>query len=111
MSNDIFPFFGNFIKLWKISIVAWSNATNADWKFISEDKYAFPRSDHVHRCSVNGGVQFVEVDEYICKVCQWHNELPIFKVPYYATTSISKKLLDFFAQLKHEWALDHGIAI
>ena len=31
-----------------------------------------------------------------------HNKFLIFKVPCYATTSVSQKLLDFFAQLKHE---------
>ena len=31
-----------------------------------------------------------------------HNKFLVFKVPYYATTSVSQKLLDFFAQLKHE---------
>ena len=31
-----------------------------------------------------------------------HNKFLVFKVPCYATTSVSQKLLDFFAQLKHE---------
>jgi len=30
------------------------------------------------------------------------NKLLVFKVPCYATTSVSQKLLDFFAQLKYE---------
>jgi len=31
-----------------------------------------------------------------------HNKFLVFKVPCYATTSVSQKLLDFFVQLKHE---------
>jgi len=31
-----------------------------------------------------------------------HNKYLVFKVPCYATTSVSQKLLNFFAQLKHE---------
>jgi len=48
-----------------------------------------------------------------CKACQGHNEL-IFKVLYYATTlsSVSQKLVDFFAQLKNtskHYALNYGV--
>jgi len=35
---------------------------------------------------------------YLKGICQRHNEL-IFKVLSYATTSVSQKLLDFFAKL------------
>jgi len=31
-----------------------------------------------------------------------HKKFLVSKVPCYATTSVSQKLLDFFAQLKHE---------
>jgi len=31
-----------------------------------------------------------------------HHRFLVFNVPCYATTSVSQKLLDFFAQLKHE---------
>jgi len=31
-----------------------------------------------------------------------HNKFLVFKVPCYAATSVSQKLLAFFAQLKHE---------
>jgi len=64
--------------------------------------YAFPSSDHVHRCSLNGGLHVVKVAEYTCKVCQGHNEFLIFKMPCYATILVSQKLLNFFAQLKNE---------
>jgi len=57
--------------------------------------------NHVHRCYPNGGVQVVRVAEYIWKVCHGHNKFLVFKVPCYATTSVSQKLLDFFVQLKH----------
>jgi len=87
-------------KLWEISIVAWSNATNTDWKFSSEGRYPFPSYDHVHRCSLNGGVEVVKVAENIREVCQGNNEL-ILKVLCYATTSVYQKLLNFFAQLKN----------
>jgi len=58
---------GNF-KLWKIIIVAWSNATHTDWNFIIEGRYPFPSCDHVDVCSVNGGVQVVKVAEYGCRL-------------------------------------------
>jgi len=31
-----------------------------------------------------------------------HNKILVFKVPCYATTLVSQKLLEFIAQLKHE---------
>jgi len=96
----IFFSIGNFNKLWKISIVAWSYASNTDWKCINnEGRYVFLA--HVHRCSLNGDVQVVNVAEYTCKACQGHNELLIFKVLCYVSTAVSQKMLDFFAQLKN----------
>ena len=55
-----------------------------------------------HRCYPNGGIQVVRVAEYIWKVCQGRNKFLVFKVPCYATTSVSQKLPDFFVQLKHK---------
>ena len=47
----------NYIKLQKLSIVAWLNETNTAWKFISEGSHIFPSFDYVHCRSLGGGVK------------------------------------------------------
>ena len=50
-------FIENYIKLQKLSIVAWLNETNTAWKFISEGSHLFPSFDYVHCRSLGGGVK------------------------------------------------------
>ena len=65
---------------------------------MGEGKHLLPGSDHVHPCSLDAGVQIVEVCEYIC---QEHNERLILKVGRNVTVLLSKKLLDLFMKFEN----------
>jgi len=54
-------------------------------KIVRESRYAFPSSDYVHRCSLNGGVQVVKVAEYICKSARNDRDITNFSFSKYPT--------------------------